>query len=122
MDRPHVKRISKAEFPGTKYPYRKDMEKQSLQDRFLTATIDSEAEVDIYLKNESVRRGQLIAYDNWSVLLYSEGKQYLLFKSAIMSIIPNKNLQLESDRQLPYAHTRVAEPPGPAYNYVPGYM
>ncbi len=61
---------------------------ENLQDRFLSAVKDNKTTLDVYLKNESLRRGRILDYDNWTILLYADDKYYLLFKSAIMSIIP----------------------------------
>lgn len=81
----------------------------NLQDEFLAAAINQEVDVDIFLRNESVRQGKLLAYDNWSVLLASSGKQYLLFKSAIMGIIPRNYVQMNIPEELNDYHLRVAE-------------
>lgn len=95
-------------------------DRRSLQDQFLSTAVESETECDIYLKNESVRRGRIAAYDNWSVLLYADGKQYLLFKSSIMSIIPATTLVIQTD---PYVRgqNRIAES-GSHYMYDSGLM
>ncbi|NCC82558.1 MAG: hypothetical protein EOM03_00290 [Clostridia bacterium] len=114
------RRIPKHEVAKSAYG-RSSTERKSLQDQFLLAAIASRLDVDIYLKNESVRRGQIADYDNWSVLLYSEGKQYLLFKSGIMGIIPTGSLVLEGET-FPFLPTRVAEADSPGYSYGHGMM
>lgn len=67
----------------------------SLQDRFLAGAVRARATLDVYMKNESLRRGRIVDYDNWSILLISDSKQYLLFKSSIMGIIPLAPLRVE---------------------------
>lgn len=67
--------------------------KISLQDAFFEAAIQGSVEVEIFMKNESVRKGYIAAYDNWCVLVWDGKQQYLVFKSGIMSIRPSENLK-----------------------------
>ncbi len=106
------RRISRADY---RMDHRSDKRK-SLQDEFLTQCIMEEIEVDIFLRNESVRAGKVLAYDNWSVLISdSQSKQYLMFKSAIMGIIPKTYVLF--DENLPSQYTKVADTKSTYYKY-----
>lgn len=112
MDKAYsAKRISRSEY---RPPSRIDSRRKSLQDEFLSQCIVQEINVDIFLRNESIRTGRVIDYDNWSVLIETEEKQYLLFKSAIMGIIPQHYLLIENAKDPSYQ--RVAEEHS-AYNF-----
>lgn len=94
----------------------------ALQDRFMAAMKNEKATLDVYLKNESIRRGRLLDYDNWTILLYADEKYYLLFKSAIMSIIPLQEVMIEGIPQpdkspLPAYAERVADGGHEPYYY-----
>ncbi len=111
MERPvSSKRIPRRDLNRESYASHSG-DKRSLQDQFLTEAIASGVSCDVYLKNESVRHGVISAYDNWSLLLHAEGKQYLIFKSGIMSIIPSEILYIDTDYPL-RGTNRVADPPG----------
>lgn len=64
----------------------------STQDRFLSACLQRSVIVDLHLKNESIQSAYIRAYDNWSLLVETEadGNQALIFKSAIMAVLPRK--------------------------------
>lgn len=77
--------------------------RKSLQDEFLNRLIEEEVQVDLFLRNESVRSGQILAYDNWSVLVLAQDKQYLFFKASIMGIIPERPIEIDlGHREPPY--------------------
>ena len=89
MDRDYRYKYSKDNF---RERYRSN-NKISLQDAFFEAAIQGSVEVEIFMKNESVRKGYIVAYDNWCVLVWDGQQQYLVFKSGIMSIRPAENLK-----------------------------
>ena len=66
----------------------------TLQDRFLTALRREKTPVTFFLMNGFQMRGTVTAYDGFTVFLQSEGKQQMIYKHAISTISPMKNLNL----------------------------
>ena len=66
----------------------------NLQDVFLNQCRKEHIMVTIYLTNGFQFKGQVRGFDNYIVILDSEGKQQLVYKHAISTIIPSKPLQI----------------------------
>lgn len=64
----------------------------SLQDDFLQRAKDARTQVTFFLTNGYQLKGIIKSYDTFTVLVMKEGKEYLIFKSAISSLSPNKAL------------------------------
>lgn len=99
----------------------------NLQDRFLQTMVREKVTLDVFMKNESMRRGQILDYDNWTVLLKSDGKYYLLFKSAIMGMIPLSEVMAkkppEPQRSMNTAYlAKIAENAAAGSRYGSSYM
>ncbi len=60
----------------------------NLQDSFLNQIRKENVPVTVYLMNGFQLRGAVKGFDNFTVLLDSEGKQMLLYKHAISTITP----------------------------------
>ncbi len=60
----------------------------TLQDRFLTALRREKVPVTFFLMNGFQMRGTVTAYDGFTVFLQSEGKQQMIYKHAISTIVP----------------------------------
>ncbi|MGE5550347.1 MAG: RNA chaperone Hfq [Bacteroidota bacterium] len=60
----------------------------NLQDGFLNQVRKDSIPVTIYLINGFQLRGLVRGFDNFTVILDSEGKQELVYKHAISTIIP----------------------------------
>ncbi len=56
------------------------------QDYYLGQCVRDALLVDILMKNDSIRKGRIESFDNWSLLVSYEGRQCLLFKSGVMAI------------------------------------
>ncbi|MFD1735902.1 RNA chaperone Hfq [Bacillus salitolerans] len=69
----------------------------NIQDQFLNQLRKDNAFVTVYLLNGFQLRGLVKGFDNFTVLLESEGKQQLIYKHAISTFVPQKNVQLELD-------------------------
>ncbi|WP_246939708.1 RNA chaperone Hfq [Bacillus pinisoli] len=72
----------------------------NIQDQFLNQLRKDNAFVTVYLLNGFQLRGMVKGFDNFTVLLESEGKQQLIYKHAISTFVPQKNVQLDLDQQL----------------------
>ena len=66
---------------------------QNLQEGFLNRIRTERVPVTVFLMNGFQMRGTLRGFDNFVVLLESEGRQQLIFKHAISTVAPTRNLE-----------------------------
>lgn len=71
--------------------------KSNLQDTFLNTLRKSNSLVTVFLLNGFQLKGTIKSYDNFTVLLESEGKQQLIYKHAISTFVPSKSVVLTQD-------------------------
>ncbi|MFC0271428.1 RNA chaperone Hfq [Metabacillus herbersteinensis] len=67
----------------------------NIQDQFLNSLRKDGTFVTVFLLNGFQLRGLIKGFDNFTVLLETEGKQQLIYKHAISTFSPQKNVQLE---------------------------
>ena len=73
----------------------------NLQDVFLNQVRKDKTSVIIYLANGFQLKGIVRGFDNFIVILESEGKQQMIYKHAISTIIPSREVHLmEEDREV----------------------
>lgn len=60
----------------------------NLQDSFLNKVRSEKKTIVIYLMNGFQVRGKVWGFDNFTVILESDGKQQLIYKHAISTIAP----------------------------------
>lgn len=65
---------------------------KSYQDMILNQVRKMEMSVTVYLTNGFQIRGVVRGFDNYVILLESEGKQQMIYKHAVSTIIPLKPL------------------------------
>jgi host factor-I protein len=65
---------------------------QDLQDTFLNQLRRTGSQVTMFLMNGFQMRGTVRGYDSFVVVLDTEGKQQLIYKHAISTIIPSSPL------------------------------
>lgn len=71
------------------------MNKQAtLQELFLTLARKQAAPLTVFLVNGFQMRGVITAFDNFTVVLESDGKQQMIYKHAISTIVPIQPLDL----------------------------
>ena len=71
------------------------MEKQkNLQDTFLNRARAEKVPVTLFLMNGFQLRGVLRAFDSFTVVLDSDGRQQLIYKHATSTIAPSRSLEL----------------------------
>ena len=68
---------------------------QNLQDAFLNQLRRERTNITVFLVNGFQMHGVIRAYDGFTVVLDSDGRQQLIYKHAISTIIPPKPLSLE---------------------------
>lgn len=73
------------------------MKSMNLQDTFLNTLRKNNTFVTVFLLNGFQLKGLIKSYDNFTVLVESEGKQHLIYKHAISTFVPSKNVQLQSE-------------------------
>lgn len=66
----------------------------NLQDVFLNQIRKDNIPVTLYLVNGFQLRGVVRGFDNFTVLLDSEGKQQMVYKHAISTVVPHKPVSL----------------------------
>ncbi|ALC90926.1 RNA-binding protein [Bacillus sp. FJAT-18017] len=67
----------------------------NIQDQFLNQLRKDNTNVTVFLLNGFQLRGQIKGFDNFTVLFESEGKQQLVYKHAISTFAPARNVQLD---------------------------
>lgn len=68
---------------------------QNLQDAFLNRLRRDRMSITVFLMNGFQLHGIIRAFDGFTVVLDTDGKQQLIYKHAISTIIPPKPLSLE---------------------------
>lgn len=68
----------------------------NIQDQFLNILRRDNVFVTVYLTNGFQLKGLIKGFDNYTVILDSEGKQQLIYKHAISTFAPSKGVQLPS--------------------------
>ncbi len=67
----------------------------NIQDQFLNQLRKEGVSVTVFLTNGYQLRGQVKGFDNFTVLFESEGKQQLVYKHAISTFAPQKNVSID---------------------------
>ncbi|UFU01114.1 RNA chaperone Hfq [Radiobacillus kanasensis] len=68
-----------------------------IQDQYLNQLRKERIQVTVFLTNGFQLRGVVKAFDNFTVLLETDGKQQLIFKHAISTFAPAKNVTLDKE-------------------------
>ena len=66
----------------------------NLQDAFLTLARRQDVPLTVFLVNGFQMRGVVRGFDPFTVVLESEGRQQLIYKHAISTIAPLRNIDL----------------------------
>ena len=67
----------------------------NLQDLFLNKARRENIGITVFLVNGYQIKGIVKGFDNYTIILDSEDKQQLIYKHAISTIIPNKQINLD---------------------------
>lgn len=71
----------------------------NIQDHFLNQLRKDSVPVTVYLTNGFQIRGQIKAFDNFTIVIDSEGRQQMVYKHAISTFTPQRNVSLMQDSQ-----------------------
>ncbi|AWI12256.1 MULTISPECIES: RNA chaperone Hfq [Bacillaceae] len=67
----------------------------NIQDQFLNQIRKENILVTVFLTNGFQIRGLVRGFDNFTVLFETDGKQQLVFKHAISTFAPSRNVQID---------------------------
>lgn len=70
---------------------------QNLQDIFLNQVRRERSVVTMFLMNGFQLHGIVRGFDGFTVVLESDGKQQLIYKHAISTVVPPRAIELEPD-------------------------
>lgn len=70
---------------------------QNLQDAFLNQVRKDKVSLTVFLMNGFQMHGIIRGFDGFTVLLDTDGKQQLIYKHAISTVIPPKPVELTED-------------------------
>ncbi|MFC3039998.1 RNA chaperone Hfq [Virgibacillus xinjiangensis] len=69
----------------------------NIQDQYLNQLRKNHISTTVFLTNGFQLRGIIKAFDNFTILIETEGKQQLIFKHAISTFAPAKNVTLDKE-------------------------
>ena len=70
----------------------------NLQDAFLNQARKERLNVTMFLMNGFQMRGTIMGFDAFVVVLDSEGRQQVIYKHAISTIAPLRNVELTEEK------------------------
>ena len=66
----------------------------NIQETFLSVVCKDRINVTVFLVNGFQIRGQIIGYDSFVVVVFTDGKQDIIYKHAISTIVPERAVDL----------------------------
>jgi host factor-I protein len=78
--------------PGGRVEKERGNRDMKLQDVFLNHCRREKIFVTIQLLDQSIKQGQIIGFDSQSIILDEEGRQHLIYKSAIVAVNPKEQV------------------------------
>ena len=73
------------------------MQKNNLQDIFLTKVRKQSLPVTVFLMNGFQLRGVITGFDSFSLVLDSDGRQQFIYKHAVSTLVPLRPLSLREE-------------------------
>lgn len=73
--------------------------KNNIQDLVLNGARKEKMDITIYLTNGVPLKGRVISFDNFTVVIENDGKQSLVYKHAISTIILSQSLNILEEAQ-----------------------
>ncbi|MCR2802903.1 RNA chaperone Hfq [Paenibacillus soyae] len=71
----------------------------NIQDTFLNQLRKDNIPVTVFLMNGFQIRGVIKAFDNFTIIIDSEGRQQMVYKHAISTFVPQRNVSLMQQDQ-----------------------
>lgn len=69
----------------------------NIQDVFLNGARRERTQITMFLMNGFQMRGTVSAFDSFTVVLESDGKQQLVYKHAISTMIPSRPIEIREE-------------------------
>ena len=73
------------------------MKPENLQDRFLNQARKDKVPLTLFLMNGFQLRGTIVSFDQFAVLVQSDGRQNLIYKHAISTIQPTESIKMKNE-------------------------
>lgn len=70
------------------------MVKNNIQDFLLNQARKDKQLITVYLSNGVPLKGKVLSFDNYTIIIENDGKQSMIYKHAITTIIPEKSIRL----------------------------
>lgn len=70
---------------------------ENYQDQFLNLARKERTPLTVFLVNGFQMRGTLTGFDAFVILLYSDGRQQMIYKHAVSTIVPSTPLRLTQE-------------------------
>lgn len=90
---------------NTRHPQDRNSHDIRLQDVFLNFCRREKIAVSLFCVDQNIRHGRIIGFDLHSIILESQGRQHLVYKSGITAIEPQSDFAYifkDGNRQDPY--------------------
>lgn len=71
----------------------------NLQEMFLTQVRRERRQVTVFLMNGFQMRGQVTGFDAFTLVLTTDGKQQVIYKHAISTIVPERPVPLTGEEE-----------------------
>jgi len=71
----------------------------NIQDTFLNQLRKDQIQVTVFLINGFQIRGLIKAFDNFTIIIEVEGRQQMVYKHAISTFVPQRNVTLMQQEQ-----------------------
>lgn len=71
----------------------------NIQDTFLNQLRKNSIFVTVFLLNGFQLKGLIKSYDNFTILMESDGKQQLIYKHAISTFVPTKSVSISVEEE-----------------------
>ncbi len=71
----------------------------NLQEIFLTQVRRERRQVTVFLMNGFQMRGYVSGFDAFTLILMTDGKQQVIYKHAISTIVPERPISLEREEE-----------------------
>lgn len=75
------------------------MKQKNLQDKILNELRKNKTTVTFYLVNGFQLTGVVVSFDNFTILVNSSGKDQLIYKHAISTLIPEESVKLFEEEE-----------------------
>ena len=72
----------------------------NLQDSFLNQARKTAVPLTVFLVNGFQLRGVVTGFDSFTVVVNSEGRQQLIYKHAISTIVPTKQIRFSDENAI----------------------